>query len=464
MKKCLAWLSILCLVVCSGCQGTAEEESSSLSSLVSEESGSVPSEPSDLSSHTVFEPYQVYIPASGTDVYTGPGYDYPVMDFISEEGTYWVINDATETSQNTTTYWAQLEMNEGWINLNDLGNTGTENYLLPFSSSRLVTESDLQGFSPSELVLARNEIYARHGRLFQDPTIARYFQAQTWYNGIIAADDFSEDVLSEIEVQNIRFIKEYQLEVYGDEVSVTLGEEDWYENPGTDVPPESDESSQEPSSNHGSGGHSSSGSSGSSGSGSGSGSSSSSQTPSVTPDKTPAPLEEDEPKVTSVKVKNVTFNYVQSYEFSGYNGEAFDYDMNISVKYCEPKQYMSDQDHIMSIHRSGGLYKKEEIGSLYLSAGTDDFAVFEITVSGQYVDEFEANFKNIEYRHYTSAGTLLKDVASGITDYELVALQPGYGAAEGQVKKTFYMGFYTSEVGRVDFKILGVGPHGFGGW
>ena len=78
---------------------------------------------------------------------------------------------------------------------------------------------------------------------------------------------------------------------------------------------------------------------------------------------------------------------------------------------------------------------------MYLSAGTDDFAVFEITVSGQYVDEFEANFKNIEYRHYTSAGTLLKDVASGITDYELVALQPGYGAAEGQVKKTFYMGF-----------------------
>ena len=135
MKKCLAWLSILCLVVCSGCQGTAEEESSNLSSQVSEESSSMPSEPSDLSSQANFEPYQIYIPASGADVYTGPGYDYPVTDFISEEGIYWVINDATETSQNTTTYWAQLEMNQGWINLNNLGNTGTENYLLPFSSS-----------------------------------------------------------------------------------------------------------------------------------------------------------------------------------------------------------------------------------------------------------------------------------------------------------------------------------------
>lgn len=171
-----------------------------------------------------------------------------------------------------------------------------------------------------------------------------------------------------------------------------------------------------------------------------------------------------QPVVTSVQVKNVTFNYVKSYEYvSPYSGLLIDYDIQLDIKYCEPSEYMTGNDPIVSNYSWTGLYPKEKIGSLYRSAGTDNFAVFEITVSGNYVDKFLDSYKNIEFRQYTSGGTLLINPA-GITDHELVLIERNPGAIEGSIQQTFYMGFYTSEVGRVDFKILDIGPNGIGQW
>lgn len=56
----------------------------------------------------------------------------------------------------------------------------TAHYLLP-SDSRLITESDLQGMSREDVALARNEIYARHGRTFRNETYQAYFDSQSWY-------------------------------------------------------------------------------------------------------------------------------------------------------------------------------------------------------------------------------------------------------------------------------------------
>lgn len=83
-------------------------------------------------------------------------------------------------------------------------------YILMDSSTRELTSSDLYGMSSEQLELARNEIYARHGRKFDDPDIRAYFEAQSWYNGVIEPEDFTEDMLSEIEKRNIQFIKSYE--------------------------------------------------------------------------------------------------------------------------------------------------------------------------------------------------------------------------------------------------------------
>ena len=79
-------------------------------------------------------------------------------------------------------------------------------YILPDSSSRLLTEADIAGLSDSELELARNEIYARHGRRFDTPEIMEYFETKSWYSGTIEPEDFDYSVLSEIERANVDFL------------------------------------------------------------------------------------------------------------------------------------------------------------------------------------------------------------------------------------------------------------------
>ena len=83
-------------------------------------------------------------------------------------------------------------------------------YLIPDSSSRYLTDADLEGLSWRELCLARNEIFARHGRRFQTPEIASYFESKDWYEA-----RYDEVTLSSIETTNVNFIINYEKEHYG---------------------------------------------------------------------------------------------------------------------------------------------------------------------------------------------------------------------------------------------------------
>lgn len=83
-------------------------------------------------------------------------------------------------------------------------------YLLPESDSRYLTADDLLGFSADQCRLARNEIYARHGRRFHDDVLQRYFDAHSWYQGSIEPEDFSDSVFNEYERFNTQFIWEYE--------------------------------------------------------------------------------------------------------------------------------------------------------------------------------------------------------------------------------------------------------------
>lgn len=94
-------------------------------------------------------------------------------------------------------------------------NTPEPDYLLPDSSSRYLTESDLSVLSHRELCLARNEIFARHGRMFDTPEIRAYFESKSWYRGTIAPSQFRDSVLSEIEKANIEYIVNYENKHFG---------------------------------------------------------------------------------------------------------------------------------------------------------------------------------------------------------------------------------------------------------
>lgn len=54
--------------------------------------------------------------------------------------------------------------------------------------------------------MARNEIYARHGRKFKDKTLQKYFDEKSWYEGEYEPDEFRETWLSLLERKNAAFL------------------------------------------------------------------------------------------------------------------------------------------------------------------------------------------------------------------------------------------------------------------
>jgi hypothetical protein len=106
------------------------------------------------------------------------------------------------------------------------------------SDVRTVTEADLSGMSLAELRIARNEIFARHGRQFKDSTLNQWFYSKTWYLNLgtkYAPDTFdslSPSPLTKLELDNANFIKDYEQnimdnqDIYPDAAYTLLSEYD----------------------------------------------------------------------------------------------------------------------------------------------------------------------------------------------------------------------------------------------
>lgn len=88
--------------------------------------------------------------------------------------------------------------------------TAASQYILEGSDVRYISESELAGMSEEQLRYARNEIYARHGRRFDDAGLQSYFDSKDWYNGTIAPENFDETSLSEVEKANLETIVAYE--------------------------------------------------------------------------------------------------------------------------------------------------------------------------------------------------------------------------------------------------------------
>lgn len=90
----------------------------------------------------------------------------------------------------------------------------TSEYILPYSADSYLTKEDLANLTKEECRLARNEIYARHGRMFNDTNLQAYFNQCSWYQGIIEADQFDDSVLNDYEKNNLQLILEYEKTAY----------------------------------------------------------------------------------------------------------------------------------------------------------------------------------------------------------------------------------------------------------
>lgn len=96
----------------------------------------------------------------------------------------------------------------------------TSDYLCSYSSDRLLTDSDVEGYLNANyseynfpeginiIQMIINEIYAKHGYEFTDSKLSAYFSNKTWYkSNTNKVNDMNavSDSMSEIEKKNVDF-------------------------------------------------------------------------------------------------------------------------------------------------------------------------------------------------------------------------------------------------------------------
>jgi hypothetical protein len=79
--------------------------------------------------------------------------------------------------------------------------------LYPQGTTRILISDDVAHLSRKQLRIMRNEIFARHGYIFNTPDMKKYFEAQTWYTPTYAE---VKNQLSRIEKMNVEMIQQYE--------------------------------------------------------------------------------------------------------------------------------------------------------------------------------------------------------------------------------------------------------------
>lgn len=74
------------------------------------------------------------------------------------------------------------------------GSATDDSYLMYDINSRYISADEISGWSSYNLAALRNEIYARHGRMFTTPEWSSYFANKTWYVPTYSADYFDANV------------------------------------------------------------------------------------------------------------------------------------------------------------------------------------------------------------------------------------------------------------------------------
>jgi hypothetical protein len=106
--------------------------------------------------------------------------------------------------------WYRPLRDQRRVKLNDV-ETANVNLILAQEAKireKLTTEELPDNFAEQmfteDLRILRNEMYARHGRVFKDPELQKYFAAQAWYK---PDPEFKDEMLSEVEFKNLAKIR-----------------------------------------------------------------------------------------------------------------------------------------------------------------------------------------------------------------------------------------------------------------
>jgi hypothetical protein len=128
--------------------------------------------------------------------------------YIDPQGN-WVIRPAFDAAEAFEAGVARVTVDGKWRYINKTGATIWPPPPAPMAPPAptvqvVATGDELAGKSSGELRRMRNEVYARHGRVFKDPALVEYFTAQPWYK---PDPSFSESQLTNDDRARLNLIR-----------------------------------------------------------------------------------------------------------------------------------------------------------------------------------------------------------------------------------------------------------------
>ncbi|WP_051656449.1 protein kinase domain-containing protein [Butyrivibrio sp. AE3004] len=133
--------------------------------------------------------------------------DNPVTEEVAQQNSEVTEEVATETEEVSDEFYD--ESDEAAEEISSI----EDEYILYEADSRIYPKSLFESMTDEELRLARNEIYARHGRTFNSEDLQEYFNSKSWYRPEYTPEEFDsmqEYIFNDYEKANRNMIKEVE--------------------------------------------------------------------------------------------------------------------------------------------------------------------------------------------------------------------------------------------------------------
>lgn len=175
-------------------------------SYVFPESSSVKLTYADLLNKTLDELY-----VARNEIFARHGYIFttsPKLDSYFRTKSWYRPNSSTkavpvnDTELSNSDMIKQVEVSR--IAYYNYGNKPINGFVIEDSDKKNIKKEDISSFKDWELIIARNEIFARHGMTFGIPQIADHFKAQSFYKPV---EKFDESFIKQIEYDNLKILQ-----------------------------------------------------------------------------------------------------------------------------------------------------------------------------------------------------------------------------------------------------------------
>lgn len=128
---------------------------------------------------------------------------------LKEQTTETKSTENTENSKNNSSANGNnISTDKSKINTANTSSKSDE-YMFSDSANAKLTDNQVSSLSKANLALARNEIFARHGYIFQTEPFKTYFSKKTWYKAN-AAFKGSDEEISSAEKYNVDLLLKYE--------------------------------------------------------------------------------------------------------------------------------------------------------------------------------------------------------------------------------------------------------------